>query len=79
MSAKVYPSWRAHVKLVTQSALFSSTYISQIRSEFLRAEALVYWLLEDTHVPKVVSSNPSSAYWMDIFSHLFVVRIIMFV
>ena len=28
---------------------------------------------------KVVSSNPSAGYWMDIFSHLFVIRIAMFV
>ena len=28
---------------------------------------------------KVVSSNPGPGYWMDIFSHLFVERIVMFV
>ena len=28
-----------------------------------------------THVPKVVGSNPGTVYWMDIFSHLFVVKI----
>ena len=28
---------------------------------------------------KVVSSNPGTGYWMDIFSHLYVVRIVMFV
>ena len=27
----------------------------------------------------VVSSNPGAGYWMDIFSHLFVVRNVMFV
>ena len=27
------------------------------------------------HVPNVVSSNPSTIYWMDIFSHLFVVKL----
>ena len=27
---------------------------------------------------KVVSSNPSARYWMDIFSYLFVARIVMF-
>ena len=26
---------------------------------------------------KVVSSNPGTIYWMDIFSHLFVVKIVM--
>ena len=30
-----------------------------------------------THIPKVVSSNPGTIYWMDIFSHLFVVKIVM--
>ena len=34
---------------------------------------------EETHNQRVVSSNPSAGYWMDIFSHLFVVRIIKFV
>ena len=29
------------------------------------------------HVPKVVSLNPNTVYWMDIFSHLFVVKIII--
>ena len=42
-----------------------------------RAGALVLWLWEETHVPKVVSLNPSTVYWMDIFSHLFVVKIVM--
>ena len=28
---------------------------------------VVYWLWEETHVPKVVGSNPSTIYWMDIF------------
>ena len=31
------------------------------------AGALVYWLWEETHVLKVVGSNPSPVYWMDIF------------
>ena len=29
--------------------------------------ALVWWLWEETHVSKVVSSNPDTIYWMDIF------------
>ena len=29
--------------------------------------------------PKVVGSNPSTVYWMDIIWHLFVVEIVMFV
>ena len=35
--------------------------------------------LEATRVQKVVGSNPSTIYWMDIFSQLFVVIIVMFV
>ena len=31
------------------------------------AGALVEWLLEESHIPKVVGSNPSHIYWMDIF------------
>ena len=30
---------------------------------------------EETHVPKVVGSNPSTVYWMDIYSHSFVVKL----
>ena len=30
-------------------------------------KALVLWLWEETHVPKVVGSNPSTVPWMDIF------------
>ena len=43
------------------------------------AGALVLWLWEETGVPKLVSLNPRTVYWIDIFSHLFVVRIEMFV
>ena len=41
--------------------------------------ALVQWLWEETHVTKVVDSNPSAIKWMDIFSHLFAVKMVMFV
>ena len=39
--------------------------------------ALVSWLKEETHNLKVVSLNPSTRYWMDILSHIFVVKIVM--
>ena len=29
--------------------------------------ALVWWLWAETHVLKIVGSNPSTIYWMDIF------------
>ena len=38
---------------------------------------LVQWLWEENHVPKVVSSNPGTAYWMAISSFLFVVKIVI--
>ena len=41
------------------------------------AGALVWWLWEETHVPKVVSSNPGTVNWMDIFSYLFVVKCVL--
>ena len=41
------------------------------------AGALVQWLREETHVPKVVGSNPGTVYWMDIFSHILDVKIVM--
>ena len=33
--------------------------------------------VEETHVTKVVGSNPGTVYWMDIFTHIFVVKIVM--
>ena len=36
-------------------------------------------VMEGDSSPKVVGSNPSTIYWMNILSHLFVVRIVMFV
>ena len=32
---------------------------------------------EETRMPKVVGSLPVTVYWMDIFSHIFVVKIVM--
>ena len=29
-------------------------------------------------MPKAVSSNPSTVYWVDIFSHIFASKIVMF-
>ena len=41
----------------------------QNNKSFIWAGALVLWLWAETHVPKVMSSNPSTTYWMDIFSN----------
>ena len=56
----------------------SSVRTTQGAGQF-RARALVYWLWEETHDPKVVGSNPSTINWMDIFSDLLVVKIVLFV
>ena len=34
---------------------------------------------DDSRVQEVVGLNPSAVYWMDIFSHIFVIKIVMFV
>ena len=36
-------------------------------------------VIGETRDSKVMGSNPSTIYWMDIFSHTFVVKIVMFV
>ena len=41
------------------------------KKHVVRAGALVYWLWEETHVAKAMSSNPGAVYWMDIFSQTF--------
>ena len=47
--------------------------MTKVRYNGGRAGALVKWLWEETHVPKVVSLNPGIVYWMDIFSHTYFV------
>ena len=39
---------------------------------------LVEWLWEETHVQNVVGSNPSTVYWLDIFTNI-CCKIVMFV
>ena len=36
---------------------------------------MVLW--EETHVPNVVGLNPGTVYWMDMFSHILFVKIVM--
>ena len=36
----------------------------------VRAAALVQWLWEESHVPKIMGLNPSTIYWMDFFSSI---------
>ena len=39
--------------------------------KLLRTGALVKWLWKETHVPKVMGSNPGAVYWMDMtFFHI---------
>ena len=40
-----------------------------------RAGALVEWLWEETHVQEVVGSNPGIGHWMDIFSHIMMLKL----
>ena len=49
------------------------------RKRIWKAGALVQWSLEDTHILKVVGSNPSTEYWMDILNIYFFAIIVMFV
>ena len=49
--------------------MYSWQFFSQQYNLYSRtAGALVYWLKEEAHNQKVVSSNPGVRYWMDIFS-----------
>ena len=45
-----------------------------LRLKHNRVGALVQWLWDETHVLKVVGSNPNTVYLMNIFSHIFVVK-----
>ena len=38
-----------------------------ITNYYTWAGVLVKWLWEETHLLKVVGSNPGTVYWMDIF------------
>ena len=49
------------------------------RKRIWKAGALVQWSLEDTHILKVVGSNPSTEYWMDILNIYFFAIIVMFI
>ena len=86
---RILPGWRNFAKsvhsvshFVVLSRLNDPTKASlrhEIKTLFKkmcnRAGALVQWLWEEIHVPKAVSLNPSTIYWLDIFSHLFVVKL----
>ena len=46
----------------------------------MRAGDLVLWLCEETHVQEVVGLNPSTGYWLYIFSRIPIdIKIVMFV
>ena len=66
-------------KWLLYSQLYSLIWITYLLGKLfvLRAGALVSWLWKETRVPKVVGSNPGTVYWMDIFSHILVVKIVM--
>ena len=51
--------------------------MSETCNGFYNTGSLVYWLWEETHVLKVVGSNPGTIYEMELFSPIFVVKIVM--
>ena len=54
-------------------------YHSAIQAPLILVLSLSLEVMGGNSVLKVVGSNPSNVYSMDIFSHLFVVKIVMFV
>ena len=57
--------------LVAQNELVLRRNNGHTKTSNCRVGALVKWLWEETHIPKVVGSNPSAVYWMDmIFFHI---------
>ena len=53
-----------------------SYFLNNLRNKHLQtwAGALVQWLWEETQIPNGVGLNPGTVNWMDISSHLFVVK-----
>ena len=53
--------------------------IQKTNNNFILGESPGLLVMGGDSFFKVVGSNPSTIYWMDIFSHLFVVKIVIFV
>ena len=52
--------------------IYFQHFATQVKVTILWTGALALWLQEEeTHAPKVASSNPRTVYWMDIFSHTY--------
>ena len=66
------PLWSLNV-----CVLMYAPCITKLKNINTWAGGLVHWLWEETRVSKVVGLNPGTVYWMDIFSHIFVVKIVM--
>ena len=72
------------ITLIFTSKLNSSPFYEVIVHRYKlpplrRSGALVFQVMGGAHVQKVVGSNPSSIYWMDILKHIFVVKCVMLV
>ena len=65
------------VELLSQWTLQKINLMIDCKHFNRRVGALVKWLWEETHVPKVVGSSPVTVFWIDIFSHIFVAKIVM--
>ena len=68
--------------LVLKIVLFVKTKSEQlglgsIVNSQTRAGSLVQWLSEETHVQEIVSSNPTAENWMDHFTRVFCVKIVL--
>ena len=55
---------------------WTTPFNCRVTVPFIRVVALVLWLWVTTDVWKIVGSNPGAVYWLDIFSHWFVVNIV---
>ena len=69
------PSSTSAKKVLKKFSSFS--FPRFIAITFIILGGWVEWLWEETHVSKVMGSNPNIVHWMDIISHLFVVKIVM--
>ena len=61
------PSTRACRHRSLSGKLIWNVFIDHQTLLHIRADVMVLWSWEDTHVPKVVISNPGTIFWMGIF------------
>ena len=64
-------------QVIAKGKLINCNQVNSKLKNWGGSPGLVYW--EETHVLKVIGSNLGTVYCMDIFSHIFVVKIVLFV